>query len=158
MKKALRATLWSPKYRDMLNYFKNGLIWTEIDCENRKKTKNMLILSQICNFYKLWKRSRAALVPLAGHMRPAGRVFETAVLRHSTVCIVLFKDLNHLESALVWMNIRLIQWFWNILNINAELSLVKLSFRFTQKRISNIIRLLGNLSLKGKTFRGKMFR
>jgi len=40
----------------------------------------MLILSQICNIYKLWKRSRATQVPLAGHMRPAGRVFETAGL------------------------------------------------------------------------------
>ena len=40
MKKALRAALWSPKYRDMLNYIKNGLVWTEIDCENRKKLKS----------------------------------------------------------------------------------------------------------------------
>jgi len=39
MKKALQAALWSPKYRDMLNYFKNGLVWSEIDCEMRKKTK-----------------------------------------------------------------------------------------------------------------------
>jgi hypothetical protein len=45
-----------------------------------KSAENMLILSQICNIYSLWKRSRAAQVPLAGHMQPAGRVFETAGL------------------------------------------------------------------------------
>jgi len=55
MKKALRAALWSPKYRDMLNYFKNGLVWTEIDCEMRKKSKkyaNIITNLQYLQFMK----------------------------------------------------------------------------------------------------------
>ncbi len=36
----MQPALSSPKYRDMLDYLKNGLVSTEIDCEMRKKLKS----------------------------------------------------------------------------------------------------------------------
>ncbi len=37
------------------------------------------------HFYNLRKRSTAAQIPLTGHMRPAGRVFETAALNRQQI-------------------------------------------------------------------------
>jgi len=86
MKKALRVALWSPKYRDMLNYFKNGLVWTEIDCEMRKKSAlkyaNIITNLQYLQFMK----------EVAG----AGRVFETALRYKYDLLhyVFLFKNLQ----------------------------------------------------------------
>jgi len=66
---------------NMLNQLKNGLIWRAIDIEMRKIAQKYAKIMTKLHFSNLRKRSRAAQVPIAGHMRPAGRVFETADLQ-----------------------------------------------------------------------------
>jgi len=59
MKKALQAALWSPKYRDMLNYFKKWLslnrkwIWKdEKKLKSAKKYANIITNLQYLQFMK----------------------------------------------------------------------------------------------------------